>query len=54
MNCGREEVSKLVAFLFFPFSGPAAGSVLKDRSRALSNKEGEPSCWRGSTTADME
>lgn len=50
------EGKRLVSLWHFSFSlqWPAAGSVLKDRSRALSNKEGEPSCWRGSTTADME
>lgn len=40
MNWGREEVNKLVAFLF-SLQWPAAGSDLKDRSRALDNKEGE-------------
>lgn len=40
MIWGREEVNKLVAFLF-SLQWPAAGSVLKDRSRAVDNKEGE-------------
>lgn len=46
MSWGREEVKKLVAFLF-SLQWPAAGSDLKDRSRALDNKEGEafPLSW---------
>lgn len=46
MSWGREEVNKLVAFLF-SLQWPAAGSDLKDRSRALDNKEGEafPLSW---------
>ena len=46
MSWGREEVKKLVAFLF-SLQWPAAGSDLKDRSRALDNKEGEafPLTW---------